>query len=184
MSVGKNITWEKKESVSSIIFPIILKLLGRISSGKGDGHFGEENQVVANFIHPWFKENYVFVSVMNNTEFNVSISPGTILGSCQSHHVKDGEVSQHFIQEPPDRQLDIHNIPVYVKRKDFSRYEENHVCGFAELGSSDMNYKYCLVKIQLLPELRNKFMLLKDEITVQVGVNKAPLGGGGVCQVC
>ena len=66
LAVGKNITWKKGERESNIILPIILRLLGRLSSGtkrKGDENFGEENQglkngggeeyqVVGNFIHP------------------------------------------------------------------------------------------------------------------------------------
>ena len=47
MAVGKNITW-KKERVrgSNIIFPIILRLLGKnIKRGKGEGRkVQEENQ--------------------------------------------------------------------------------------------------------------------------------------------
>ena len=43
---------EKKERGSNIMFPIILRLLGRISSGEGDGNFGEENKVLGKFIHP------------------------------------------------------------------------------------------------------------------------------------
>lgn len=79
-------------------------------------------------------------------------------------------MSQNFIMEPPDRQ-DVGIIPISVKKKDFSRYEQNHICGFAEIGSQDMNYKYCLVKIKLLPEFESKFSLLKDEMTVQVKRN-------------
>ena len=48
-----------------IIFPILLRLLGRILSGEEDGNLGkkikikknaggEEYKVVRNFIHPWF----------------------------------------------------------------------------------------------------------------------------------
>ena len=44
MAVGKNITWEKPKGVNIIIFPIILWLLGRISSWEGDEHFLGENQ--------------------------------------------------------------------------------------------------------------------------------------------
>ena len=61
-SVGKNIKWgrgegniiavgtniEKWDKGSNIIFPIILRLLGRISSGEEDGHFWEENQDLNN----------------------------------------------------------------------------------------------------------------------------------------
>ena len=72
--------------------------------------------------------------------------------------------------EPPDRQ-DAGLMPILVKKKDFTRYEENHVCGFSEIGSTDMNYKFCLVKIKLLPEYESKFSLLKDEMTVQIKRN-------------
>ena len=41
MAVGKNITWNKE---SNIFFPIILRVLRRISSGEEDGNFGEENR--------------------------------------------------------------------------------------------------------------------------------------------
>ena len=37
---------EKRERGSNIIFPIILRLMGRISSWEGNGNFGEEGQVV------------------------------------------------------------------------------------------------------------------------------------------
>ena len=70
MAVGKNKTWKKGKRGSNIIFPIILKLLGRILSGKGDNKFREENQdfkkwdgeeyqVAGNFIHPWMAEGDV-----------------------------------------------------------------------------------------------------------------------------
>ena len=35
------------------------------------------------------------------------------------------------------------------------------MCGFAEIGETDMNYKFCLVRIKLAKEYRNKFKLLK-----------------------
>ena len=35
---------DKRERGSNIIFPIIFRLLGRISSGEENGNFGEENQ--------------------------------------------------------------------------------------------------------------------------------------------
>ena len=35
---------EKRERGNNTIFPLILRLFGRISSGEGDGNFGEENQ--------------------------------------------------------------------------------------------------------------------------------------------
>ena len=39
-----------------------------------------------------------------------------------------------------------------------------------------MNYKFCLVKIKLLPEYAAKFGLLKDELTVQVTKNSKTVG--------
>ena len=63
MAVWEEYNLEKRERGSNIIFPIILRLLGRISGGgKGKGTekkikirknlSGEEYQVVVNFIHP------------------------------------------------------------------------------------------------------------------------------------
>ena len=56
----------KKGKGSNIIFLIILRLLGRISSGEEDGNFGKENQdfknevreeyqLIGNFIHPLYR---------------------------------------------------------------------------------------------------------------------------------
>ena len=39
---GKNITWKKRERGSNIAFPIILRLLGGISSGEG----GKETEIL------------------------------------------------------------------------------------------------------------------------------------------
>ena len=66
-------TVEKRERGGNIIFPEILRLLGRKSRGEGDANFGDENpdlkiirkgvrgehEVVRNFIYPWIKENVV-----------------------------------------------------------------------------------------------------------------------------
>ena len=43
---GNIMAVEKRERGSNIIFPIILRLIGRISSWEGNGNFGEEGQVV------------------------------------------------------------------------------------------------------------------------------------------
>ncbi len=69
--------------------------------------------------------------------------------------------------EPPDRQVAA-NLPVYVSREDFSPYEQNHLCGFGEIGSTDTNYKHCLVRVTLKPEYRQHFDLVHSEMTVQV----------------
>eukprot|EP00088_Acartia_fossae_P038592 TRINITY_DN4002_c0_g1_i4.p1 TRINITY_DN4002_c0_g1~~TRINITY_DN4002_c0_g1_i4.p1 ORF type:complete len:792 (-),score=160.63 TRINITY_DN4002_c0_g1_i4:936-3257(-) len=121
-------------------------------------------------ISPVFSDSYVFVSMVNESEGQVSISPDTVLGICQVSNVQANEVSTHYILEPPDRQSD-DEIPVNVKRADFSRYDQNHVCGFAEIGSADTRYNYSLVKITLSPEYRSKFTLNKSEMTVQVKRN-------------
>ena len=52
---------------SNIIIPIVLRLLGKISRGKGDGNVGKKivkkkevrkkYQAVGNFIHPWNRVN-------------------------------------------------------------------------------------------------------------------------------
>ena len=64
MAVGKNVTWKKGKGSNSI-FPLILRLLGRILSGEKDGKFGGKNRdkeknwdrehykVKGNFIHTW-----------------------------------------------------------------------------------------------------------------------------------
>ena len=68
MVVGKKNSVGKRERGSNIIFPTILSLLGRISSGEKDGNFWgknqvlinggeEEYQVVGNFIHISLSEN-------------------------------------------------------------------------------------------------------------------------------
>ena len=48
MSVGKNITWKKSEGRSKIIFPKILRLVGKISSegeGKDTDIFGKKIKI-------------------------------------------------------------------------------------------------------------------------------------------
>ena len=44
MALGNNITCKKRERGSDIVFPIILRLLIRISNGEGAENFDEENQ--------------------------------------------------------------------------------------------------------------------------------------------
>ena len=54
MAVGKNKTWKKGYGASNIIFPMIFRLLGRISSeekGRGRKSRGKKNGV-GNLIHP------------------------------------------------------------------------------------------------------------------------------------
>jgi hypothetical protein len=68
-------------------------------------------------------------------------------------------VSLYFILEPADRQP-ADSIAVTVNRKDFSRYEPNYVCGFAEIGVPGMNYNYSLVKIRLSAEYRDVYFFL------------------------
>ena len=91
--------------------------------------------------------------------------------------------------EPPDRQVAA-NLPVYVSREDFSPYEQNHLCGFGEIGSTDTNYKHCLVRVTLKPEYRQHFDLVHSEMTVQVTNGNfyfkiwnrsKKLRGGGLC---
>ena len=77
------------------------------------------------------------------------------------------EISPSLVMEPADRQAAT-NLPVYVKPADFSRYEQNTLCGFGEIGSADTNYKHCLVRVVLRPEYRHLLELVKSEMTVQV----------------
>jgi hypothetical protein len=81
--------------------------------------------------------------------------------------LQESEISPYLVMEPPDRQVAA-NLPVYVSREDFSPYEQNHLCGFGEIGSTDTNYKHCLVRVTLKPEYRQHFDLVHSEMTVQV----------------
>ncbi len=101
--------------------------------------------------------------------------------------MQESEISPYLVMEPPDRQVAA-NLPVYVSRDDFSPYEQNHLCGFGEIGSTDTNYKHCLVRVTLKPEYRQHFDLVHSEMTVQVTngellfkiLNRSKkLGGGG-----
>jgi hypothetical protein len=69
--------------------------------------------------------------------------------------------------EPPDRQAAT-NLPVHIKPSDLSLYEENTLCGFGEIGSTDTNYKHCLLRVVLRPEFSQLLELVKCEMTVQV----------------
>jgi len=133
-------------------------------------------------ISPVFSDCYVFVTMMNETDVQVNVSQDSILGICQASHVEAINVSPYYIMEPSNRQS-IDEIPIAIKRRDFSRYEKNLVCGFAEIGEANMNYNHALVKISLNDELRNKFSLNKSELTVQVKRNiwleLAPKVAGG-----
>ena len=55
MTLGKNITWKKGKG-KQYNLPMILRLLGRISSGERDGNFGEECQD----FKTWGWEEYQF----------------------------------------------------------------------------------------------------------------------------
>lgn len=83
--------------------------------------------------------------------------------------MQESEISSRLVMEPPDRQVAT-NLPLYAARSDFSQYEQNHLCGFGELGSTDTNYKHCLVRVALRPEFNQLFELVKCDMTVQVGL--------------
>lgn len=83
--------------------------------------------------------------------------------------IQESEISPYLIMEPADRQVAA-NLPIYVNRADFSPYEGNTLCGFGEIGSTDTNYKHCLVRVVLRPEYRDLFELVKCEMTVQVKI--------------
>ena len=100
MALEKNITWKKKERGSNIIFLIILRLLGRISSGEEEGNFGKENQdfknevreeyqLIGNFIHPLLQSAPLHVLDCRGITGRSQVSAGDPLpppGSCPSGH--------------------------------------------------------------------------------------------------
>ena len=49
----------------NIIFPLILRLFGRIFSGEEEGKFGEEYQVVRNFLRALYSVQLLIFSVVN-----------------------------------------------------------------------------------------------------------------------
>ena len=58
MAVRKNKTWKKTKKKQYHV-PYNINVVGEnFKCGKvqGDGDFGEENQVVGNFTHPWFSD--------------------------------------------------------------------------------------------------------------------------------
>jgi len=121
-------------------------------------------------VTPVFYQDHVFVTLQNPVKKQVTVNPGDILGICQSETILVSEVSSHFMFEPPTRQR-CHDIPVYAKKGDFSIDENKISCGFGTMGSGDMNYKHCLVKLVLRPEFDRKFKIVKDEVTVQIKQN-------------
>ena len=122
-------------------------------------------------ISPVFKEEFAFVTVQNNKSSQICLRPGDILGICQAAESRADQVSDHFMLEPPSRQDQTSNIPVYIKKSDFSQDDNNAYCGFASLGRGKMNYKNCLVRISLRPELERKLRLVRSDLTVQISHN-------------
>ena len=83
--------------------------------------------------------------------------------------VQVSELSFPLAMEPAERQAVTANLPVTIKPADLSLYEEDRLlCGFGELGSTDTNYKHCLVRVVLRPEYRPHLELVKSDMTVQV----------------
>ena len=117
-----------------------------------------------------YYKDHVFVTLQNPGKKQVTVKPGDILGICQSETTMISEVSNHFMFEPPTRQK-CHDIPVFAKRGEFSCDENSISCGFGTLGVGDMNYKNCLVRLALRPELERKFKIVKDGLTVQIKHN-------------
>ena len=117
-----------------------------------------------------FKEEFAFVTVQNNKSSQISLRPGDILGICQAAETRVDQVSDHFMFEPPSRQEHT-NIPVFIKKSDFSYDDNNAYCGFASLGGGKVNYKNCLVRISLRSELERKLRLVRQEVTVQISHN-------------
>ena len=130
------------------------------------------NDSLVKKVSPVFCQDYVFVTVVNNSESEdpIDIKHGDILGICQEHKVKKSKVSPHFMFEPPDRQR-CQDLPVVIKKGDLGPDDRNVMCGFGAMGEEDMNYKNCLVRVELVPRMARHFTLVRDHLTVQVTRN-------------
>jgi len=119
-----------------------------------------------------FSQDHIFVTVVNNSESEdqIVIKPGDILGICQEHKIDKAQVSPHFMFEPPDRQR-CQDLPVFVKKGDLSLDDRNVMCGFGVMGEENMNYKNCLVRVELVPRMARHFTLAKDHLTIQLNRN-------------
>ena len=121
-------------------------------------------------ISPVFNNDYVFITIQNTVANQVTVKSGDILGICQEARLSPSLVSHPFMFESASRQQ-CFNIPVFIKKSDFTCDDNGIYCGFASLGSGKLNYKNSLMKVILRPDLERKFKLIKAELTVQIKHN-------------
>ena len=102
---GEEYNVEKRERGSNIIFPIIMRQLGRISSGEKGKEMeisgmkikikknggGEKYQVVENFIHPWIIQD---TSESDEDDILSEPDPGTSRLRLHSDEEKVGEAAK------------------------------------------------------------------------------------------
>ena len=117
-------------------------------------------------LSPVFKE-HVFITIQNKVSTEVKVKPGDILGICQESKVPAFKISHPFMNEPSTKQQ-CYNIPIFIKKGDFTCDDNNVHCGFASLGNGKVDYKNCLMKVTFRPDLAKKFKLVKSEVTVQI----------------
>ena len=117
-------------------------------------------------LSPVFKE-HVFITIQNQVSTEVKVKPGDILGICQESKVPAFKISHPFMNEPSTKQQ-CYNIPIFIKKGDFTCDDNNVHCGFASLGNGKVDYKNCLMKVTFRPDLEKKFKLVRSEVTVQL----------------
>ena len=67
------------------------------------------------------------------------------------------------MNEPSTKQQ-CYNIPIFIKKGDFTCDDNNVHCGFASLGNGKVDYKNCLMKVTFRPDLEKKFKLVRSEV--------------------
>ena len=123
------------------------------------------NSLVAK-ISPVYHD-HVFLTLQNPASGQIIVKTGDILGICQESLLAPARVSHPLMNEAPGQQQAA-NIPVFIKKSDFTCDDNNVYCGFASLGRGKIDYKNCLMKVSLRPEYEKKFKLVKSHLTVQI----------------
>ena len=103
------------------------------------------NSLVAK-ISPMYRD-HVFLTLQNPASGQITVKTGDILGICQESRLAPARVSHPLMNETPGQQRAA-NIPVFIKKTDFTCCDDNNVyCGSASLGRGKIDYKNCLMKV-------------------------------------
>ena len=116
-------------------------------------------------ISPVYRD-HVFLTLQNPASGQIIVKTGDILGICQESLLAPARVSHPLMNEAPGQQQAA-NIPVFIKKSDFTCDDNNVYCGSASLRRGKIDYKNCLMKVSLRPEYEKKFKLVKSHLTVQ-----------------